>query len=92
MSNIKLPADSEMRRMVASGLGRRNIATACGCGLSAVDARLKRLGLVAPLESAARPIEPDRMIIPTWIMSRLDGPITLPRLSIQARPYQEHAR
>lgn len=92
MSNIKLPADSEMRRMVASGLGRRNIAAACGCGLSAVDARLKRLGLVAPLESPARPIEPDRMIIPTWIMSRLDGTITLPRLSIQSRPDPEHAR
>jgi|GEM_PF-6666777 len=77
--NRKFPEDAELRRLVASGLGRRDLARRIGCQPETLRVKLKSLGLVAPLDTIPR-MDPENL--PKVRVPRLAGPISLPAISM----------
>ncbi|MGP4686142.1 hypothetical protein ACSV5K_07245 [Agrobacterium pusense] len=74
----KLPSADALRQLVREGNGRTQIATRYGVTQDRVRARLKELGMKAPLHRVARPI--DRL--PIMTLQTDSGPVSLPRISI----------
>ncbi|MCZ7466423.1 hypothetical protein [Rhizobium rhizogenes] len=74
----KLPNADALRQLVREGNGRTQIAARYGVTQDRVRARLKELGMKAPLYRVARPAEK----LPTMTLRTDSGPISLPRISI----------
>lgn len=84
--NTKLPHNTELRRLAASGMGRYEIAEQYGATLGRVTDRLRDLGIVAPLRGRARSVAPSEYR--SIIVHRMGETITLPRVSIQQSQVQ----
>lgn len=79
--------DNELRRLVARGMGRNQIAKHFRCTPNYAGVRLRRLRLVAPTDGAGRMADPANL--PKVSIERTRGAVSLPGISMFIRAREE---
>ncbi len=91
-SNAKLPPEPALRKLVAAGASRREIASRFRCKLTTVNDRLKALQIEAPLERLDRSQFQSLKPLPRISVPRTTGDITLPAISMYVTARRETGR